>query len=147
MWDESKHPRVPKGYPNGGQFKPRGYSSLESEVEKISRRVNIKTNLKKLCDKQALLLIRIDLQFFTEKDIKNQFSNSLKRSMRKFIKKIELHKDKINNPRKYIPDWDQKDPREQNGIIKWWKREIRNYTNSYNERVEELKRRGDYDDE
>ena len=45
-WDESKHPRVPAGNSNGGEFasnggelSSRGYSSTESDVSKITKAV------------------------------------------------------------------------------------------------------------
>ena len=40
-WDESKHPRVPKGNSSGGEFTKRtGYSSTENTVDKIVRLVS-----------------------------------------------------------------------------------------------------------
>ena len=127
-------PRVPKGNKQGGQFTSKEYNAMSID------------ELKKIAISKPRLL-KMDMQFFTEKDIKNQNSNSLKRSMRKFRDNIALHQDKIDNPQKYIPDWDALPDFRKAGAIKWWKREIRNYTNSYNERVDELKKRGDYDDE
>lgn len=62
--------------------------------------------------------IRINLQFFAEKDIENQNSNSLKRAIKKYKANIIEHNNKIQNPREYIPDWDSKDIREQEGLIK-----------------------------
>lgn len=41
-WDESKHPRVPQGNRNGGEFTKRaGYSSTESDVAKITKAINM----------------------------------------------------------------------------------------------------------
>jgi hypothetical protein len=58
----------------------------------------------------------IGLQFFAEKDIKKQESGSLKRAIRKFERNIELHRQKISDPKKYAKDWDTLDVREQNGM-------------------------------
>jgi hypothetical protein len=81
VWDESKHPRD-----NDGKFAR--YNSMS--IDELKEELTIKSHL-----------LKIDLQFFTEKDIKNQSSNSLKRAIRNI-----LHTDKINNPHKYIPEWD-----------------------------------------
>jgi SPP1 gp7 family putative phage head morphogenesis protein len=90
--------------------------------------------------------VKIDIQFFAEKDIANQESGSLKRAMRKYLEKISLHQDKINNPEKYVEGWENKDVREQNGLIKHWQKEIRNFQTSIDDRIVELKKRGDYDE-
>lgn len=90
--------------------------------------------------------IKIDLQFFSEKDIENQESGSLKRAIRKYHSRISEHRDKIQNPRKYISGWDSLDEKRQTGLIKHWNKEIRNFEQSISDRIEELKKRGDYDE-
>ncbi|WP_418751097.1 minor capsid protein [Frisingicoccus sp.] len=90
--------------------------------------------------------IMMDLQFFAEKDIKNQESGSLKRAIRKYSKQIEEHENKISNPKEYIPDWDTYDVRYQEGLKRHWRKEIRNFNQSIEDRVDELKKRGDYDE-
>ena len=91
-------------------------------------------------------IIKIDLQFFAEKDIKNQESASLKRAIRKYQKQIKEHQGKINEPEKYIEAWNSFDVRRQEGLKKHWGKEIRNFETSIKDRVEELKARGDYDE-
>jgi peptidoglycan hydrolase CwlO-like protein len=88
----------------------------------------------------------IGIQFFAEKDIANQESSSLKRAIRKYSKKITLHQDKINNPQNHVVNWESKDLREKNGLIKHWQKEIRNFQSSIDDRIAELKKRGDYDE-
>lgn len=88
----------------------------------------------------------IGIQFFAEKDIVNQESGSLKRAMRKYSKKISLHQDKINNPEKYVEGWETKDAREKSGLVKHWQKEIINFQTSIDNRIAELKKRGDYDE-
>ena len=128
-WDESKHPRDKQG-----KFTTADYAAMSiDELKEISI---VKPQF-----------IKIPLNFFSEADIKNQASNSLKRAIRKYKANIILHQDKIDNPKKYIPEWDTLDVRKQLGTIKGWRKEIRNYTNSIEERIAELKSRGDYDDE
>jgi hypothetical protein len=66
--------------------------------------------------------------------------------MRKYKDKIALHQDKIDNPQKYVADWDAKDIREQNGLKKHWQKEINNFQASIDDRIAELKKRGDNDE-
>jgi len=91
-------------------------------------------------------IIKLELQTFAEKDIKRQESNSLKRAMRKYDAKISLHEDKIQNPESHIPNWNQLDSRQQEGLKKHWQKEINNFRQSISDRVDELKERGDYDE-
>lgn len=90
--------------------------------------------------------IKLDIQLFAEKDIINQESSSLRRAIRKYKKQIALHRDKINNPEAVVPNWSTKDIREQNGLIKHWQKEIRNFQISIDDRIDKLKKRGDYDE-
>ena len=46
----------------------------------------------------------------------------------------------------HIADWENKDVREQDGLKKHWQKEIRNFQTSIDDRVDELKKRGDYDE-
>lgn len=88
----------------------------------------------------------MNLQFFAEKDIKNQSSSSLKRAIRKYQARIEEHETKINNPSEIYPDWDSFDERYQQGLKRHWNKEIRNFKQSIQDRIDELKERGDYDE-
>lgn len=88
-------------------------------------------------------IIKPNIQLFSEKDILKQDSVSLKRGMRKLENQITLHKAKIENPKKYIPDWDSYSEMQRNGLIKHWQKEIRNFEESMKNRTEELKKRGD----
>ncbi|MDD7740679.1 MAG: minor capsid protein [Lachnospiraceae bacterium] len=90
--------------------------------------------------------LKMNLQIFAESDIKNQGSDSLKRAIRKYRKQISEHEDKISHPEQHIMDWDSLDPRMQEGLKRHWNKEIRNFNQSIQDRVEELKVRGDYDE-
>ena len=90
--------------------------------------------------------VNITLQFFAEKDIKRQESGSLKRAIRKFERNIEIHRQKISNPKKYMPDWDTMDIRRQNGLKKHWQKEIDTFQTNIADRIAELKERGEYDE-
>lgn len=96
--------------------------------------------------KQKGNTLRMNLQFFAEKDLKNQESGSLKRAIRKFEKRIKEHEDYIKNPESHCNDWNEKEKWEQEGLIRHWKKEIRNFNQSIQDRVDELKKRGDYND-
>ena len=89
---------------------------------------------------------KIGIQFFAEKDIANQDSNSLKRAMRKYEKRINEHKQKINTPELFVEGWAEKDTREQQGLLKHWRKEIRNFQTSIDDRVAELEKRGEKDE-
>lgn len=58
----------------------------------------------------------MDLQFFAEKDIQNQNSSSLKRSIRKFNKRIEEHEHKISHPEECFPNWEEYSTQYQEGL-------------------------------
>ena len=90
--------------------------------------------------------LRIDMQFFAEKDIANQESASLKRAVSKYRKRIDDHKLKIESPETAIPDWNNFDERYQQGLKKHWRKEINNFEESIQNRVDELKKRGDYNE-
>lgn len=90
--------------------------------------------------------LKIGIQFFAEKDIANQDTSSLKRAMRKYEKRISEHKQKIASPETFVEGWAEKDVREQQGLIKHWKKEIRNFQTSINDRVAEIEKRGEQDE-
>lgn len=88
--------------------------------------------------------IMMNLQLFAEKDIQSQESASLKRSIRKFRKRIEEHEHKISHPEECFPKWNTYNIQRQEGLKKHWRKEIRNFKQSIADRIEELKKRGDY---
>lgn len=88
----------------------------------------------------------MNLQLFAESDIKNQESASLKRAIRKYEKRIAEHEEYIRNPVGHCPDWDEKPVEMQEGLKRHWQKEIRNFKQSVQDRVDELKERGDYDE-
>lgn len=89
---------------------------------------------------------RMNLQFFAESDIKKQESSSLKRAIRKYEKRIKEHEEYLEHPEAHCFDWNGKNKWEQEGLKKHWKKEIRNFNQSIQDRIDELKVRGDYDD-
>jgi Phage minor capsid protein 2. len=88
--------------------------------------------------------IMMNLQLFAEKDILNQESSSLKKAIRKYHKRIEEHEYKISNPADCFPEWQSYSIERQEGLKRHWKKEIKTFRQSIDDRVEELKKRGDY---
>ena len=112
-----------------------GFSYTKGEIDKSVLTNNVNKDI-----------IKLDVQMFAEKDIKKQSTNSLKKGITSYDKRINEHQKKIDNPQKFIEDWDKKDVREQNGLVKHWKKEIKNFQTSKNDRIEELKERGEYNE-
>jgi hypothetical protein len=48
----------------------------------------------------------------------------LNRSIKSYENKMNLHKNKINNPEQYVNGWQHKDERYKQGLVKRWEREI-----------------------
>ncbi len=88
----------------------------------------------------------MNLQFFAESDMYSQNSNSLKRAIRKYEKRLEEHKSYLANPEGHCQNWNEKPVEEQEGLKRHWQKEIRNFEQSINDRIDELKKRGDYDE-
>ncbi len=94
-------------------------------------------------------LIQMDLQFFAnsaEKDLQRQKTSSIRKSLETFDQRIVEHWHKIEHPEEHVPNWDERDPREQEGLKKHWYKEITNFRESRARRIAELKRRGEYDE-
>lgn len=77
------------------------------------------------------------------KDVENQSSNSLKRGIISYTKRIAEHEDKINNPDKYYLDWNKVPDNVKNGRLKHWRKEIDNFKQSIEDNLWELRRRND----
>ena len=126
-----------KEYEEWLDFLDKGGTTEEYNKQKAQR---VLTNI----PKSATLVPNI--QLFAEKDIKNQESNSLKRAIKRYNALIAEHQQKIDDPSASVDGWENKDVREQTGLIKHWKKEIRNFQTSIDDRIAELKSRGDYDE-
>lgn len=87
-----------------------------------------------------------NLQLFAEQDLKKQSTASLKKVIASFREQILEHERKISNPKKVVPDWEKEDPRKQSGLIRHWKKEIPNFKESIDNRLAELKARGEKDE-
>ena len=115
--------------------------SLGAGLEEI---VNCRCSVEYLTD--CAKNFKMNLQLFAEKDLKNQSNVSLKKAIRNFQKRIEEHKQYISHPEIHCNDWEAKDVREQEGLMKHWNKEIKNFQESIDNRIMELRKRGDYDE-
>lgn len=97
--------------------------------------------------KNDKMLLKLDLQYFAERDLQRQNSNSIKRSIRKLSKRREEHKTYLVDPYEHAPDWDNLSEKEKQGLRKHWNKEIRNFTQQIEERKRILKERGDYEED
>ena len=85
----------------------------------------------------------INIQLFAEKDISKQNSSSLHKGIKSYKNLIAEHKSKIQNPSKYVSDWDSYDDRRKQGLLRHWEKEINNFNQSIEDRINELKNRGE----
>lgn len=83
------------------------------------------------------------MNLWLEKDIVKQKSSSLRRGIRSHKRQIAIHEGYINNPLSHVPSWKELSERERNGLIKHWKKEIRNSKQAIQDRIDELKKRGE----
>ena len=129
VFDESKHPRD-----NFGRFTEKGNGR--------------KSKRKQALDILRKRLVKIDLQFFTEKEILKQTSKEIISGIETLKKRIKEHEYKIAHPWEFYKDWFQVPEIVQKGRLLTWQKEIANHTNGIKARIEELKKRGiDYDTE
>ena len=86
--------------------------------------------------------MKFDLQWFAERNLKNQTSSQLRKGILSFQKRIDEHWDKIENPELFYSDWNS-EPDKQAGRIGHWQHEIKNFAESIQSRIEELEKRGE----
>ena len=82
-----------------------------------------------------------DLQAFGRENYEQQSDSQLAKSLRKHREALELHLKKIANPKKYAADWNERDERQKQGLIRWWEKEVKNLNNQVGYIVEEQERR------
>ena len=75
------------------------------------------------------------------KKIASETTAQLNRGIRNLFKRINEHKDKIENPKQYIPEWDSMRNTLRLGTVEFWKKEIERYETSLKRREKELERR------
>lgn len=122
-----------------------GRSKAWKETKNAEQSIEKSTDSGIMGDNKGTL--KMKLQFFAEEDIYRQESGSLKRAIRKYEKRLKEHEDYLKEPELHCADWNEKSIEEQEGLKRHWKKEIRNFEQSIKDREEELRKRGDYDDD
>ena len=87
--------------------------------------------------------MKFNLQLFAEDALKHQTPNQLRKGIRSLQKKIDLHLKKIEQPAEHCDDWHLKDEAAQAGLIRHWRKEIEDAEESIQNRIDELKKRGE----
>ena len=128
LWREEDHPRD-----DYGRFCKSNHLG-EKIVDNPHKMVNNEKEKCEISSKQSL---------FVEKDILKQLSSSLRKGIKKYEFNIKKHEDKIKNPEKYVENWEERDMRERKGLVKHWEKEIRLFRKNIEDRLAELKKRGD----
>lgn len=88
----------------------------------------------------------ISMQYFAERDIEKQESGSLRRAIRKYRQRIAEHRGYIADPTIHCPNWETFSEQKKRGLIRHWEKEIQNFEESIQNRIDELKKRGEYDE-
>lgn len=88
----------------------------------------------------------IGIQIFANKSIARQTDRQLIKSINSWKANIDLHKEKIANPAKYDAGWTSKTEEQKAGLIKHWRKEIRNFETNVDDANAELIKRGYKDD-
>lgn len=86
----------------------------------------------------------MNLQLFAEKNLANQSSGALRKGAQLLLQRIEEHENYIKNPKAHVPDWDSLSQNRRAGLLRHWNKEITNFKRSYDERMKELQKRGEY---
>ena len=81
------------------------------------------------------------LQFFANKGITRQNDKQLRKSIDSWTARAQEHSARIENPKKYYPEWDAMDERYRSGLIRHWNTEIQTFNKDIKEAMEELERR------
>lgn len=134
---ESEHPRDADG-----KFTDGASSGGEKSLEEIAKDI-----FPHLTEERKL--VKIDLQFFTEKetDLPKQESASIKRSIRKLRRRILEHKEKVEHPEQHSVDWEELSEKRRQKRLEYWQTEIKEFEKSIQRRIDELKKRGENTDE
>lgn len=131
-----------------------GYLKRDYSAEKIGgtkgrpyKSVRIPKKRLDYKSKNDKMLLKLDLQYFAEKDLQRQNSNSIKRSIRNLSKRMAEHKVYLVDPYEHAPDWDDFPEERKQGLKKHWNKEIRLFEQQIEERKRILKERGDYEED
>lgn len=120
-----------------------GLDKTESFAEFKEKYLKATEGLKKQGESGTL---RLNLRLFAERDLAKQKSSSIKKAIASYNLRIAEHQQKIQNPEKYVDDWHTYSKMHQDGLKRHWQKEINNFQRSIDDRVAELKERGENDE-
>lgn len=123
-------------------FLSKGGTTEEWNAQKDKNPLTFSSKRDKISTKNSALLNNI--QFFAEKDLAKQSSASLKKGIRSLEERIADHKQKIENPETFAEQWNAMDERVKKGLLRHWKKEIEDFQEAVENRIAELKKRGDF---
>lgn len=87
--------------------------------------------------------IDLDLQFFSEGALEHQSSSALRKGIRNLRARIEEHEQNIENPKRKWKEWDTFSDARKAREIHHWEHEIHNFKESIENRIAELRKRGE----
>ena len=86
--------------------------------------------------------VPMDLQYFAEQNLTRQSDDALRRGIESLEEHIREHEEKIANPAAYYRDWNEVSDSVKAGRIRHWEKEISNFRDSIQNRIDELRKRG-----
>ena len=107
--------------------------------------INCRCFLTYRMEKRRGLRFKMNLQLHGEVALKKQSTAALRKGIRTFQKRIAEHEDKLRHPERYDSDWPTYIESHQRGLLAHWKKEIDNFKESIENRITELKERGEYE--
>lgn len=132
-WDESKHKRDRDGRFAEQEEKKQALRKIYESDPPHSKKGEIEQPTRP----------SISVQLFAAKNYSGWGTREMKKSIRSHQKTIALHEDKIRNPEKYVPGWNNLNDIRRKQIINGWKKEIFNYSRDISRIEDELKKRGE----
>lgn len=125
------------------EFQPKIFSRQQAEriqEQNLNRGLTNGENSGKISTGEPL---KISMQFFANKNIPKMSDRELRKSIETWKQRVNEHEEYIKNPLPHCPEWENFDPRRQQGLIKHWQKEIKNFNNDIQEASDELKKRGE----
>ena len=98
-----------------GVFRPNEYETTVNSLVKVDRGEVVKAA--KAGKKHGHGGVFFDAQDKSKKE--------LQKSIISHVSQVETHNDKLKHPEKYVLDWEKKDPRYQQGLLKKWEKDMR----------------------
>ena len=132
-WDESKHKRDRDGR----------FAEQEEKKQELRKIYESDPPHSKKGEIEQPARPSINVQLFAAKNYSGWGTREMKKSIRSHQKTIALHEDKIRNPEKYVPGWNNLNDIRRKQIINGWKKEIFNYSRDISIIEESLKKRGE----